>query len=132
MAKVPYSKPALTYDEQIEQLQKRGLVFDDITKAKHLLESISYYRLSGYWYPMLLDKVNHIFKQGSVFQDVFLLCCFDRELGVLILRELEKIEVSIRAKMIYICSHDYGAFWYRDRAHFRDHNKHGPATFDWT
>lgn len=110
MAKIPYNKPALTYAEQIAQLKGRGLNIDNIPKATHLLESISYYRLSGYWYPMLIDKTNHIFKPNSRFQSAFDIYCFDRKLRVLIIRELEKIEVSIRAKMIYILSHQHGAF----------------------
>jgi len=38
--------------------------------------------------------------------------CFDRGLRKLVTAELEKIEVAIRAKMIYILSHQYGPFWY--------------------
>jgi abortive infection bacteriophage resistance protein len=124
MAKIPYSKPALTYSQQISQLQSRGLVISNIPRAEHLLESISYYRMSGYWYPMLVDKSNHIFKPNSTFQSAFDIYCFDRKLRVLILRELEKIEVSIRAKMIYILSHEYGAFWYQNSSLFRNHINH--------
>tara|TARA_R110002153_G_scaffold257677_1_gene416938 strand:- start:1135 stop:2037 length:903 start_codon:yes stop_codon:yes gene_type:complete len=124
MAKVPYEKPALTYAEQIQQLQERGLEINNIARATHLLESISYYRLSGYWYPMLADKSNHQFKANSTFQSAFQLYSFDRELRVLILRELEKIEVSIRAKMIYLLSHEYGAFWYQDANLFKNHINH--------
>ncbi len=127
MSKVPYQKPALTYTEQIQQLQKRGLVINNVPRAAHLLESISYYRLSGYWYPMLADKSNHQFKANSTFQSAFLLYSFDRELRVLILRELEKIEVSIRAKMIYLLSHEYGAFWYQDANLFKNHINHSKS-----
>ncbi len=73
---------------------------------------------------MLIDKSNHIFKPNSTFQNSFDLYCFDRKLRVLILRELEKIEVSIRAKMIYILSHEYGAFWYQDPSLFKNHINH--------
>ncbi|MBJ7882089.1 Abi family protein [Gelidibacter salicanalis] len=119
-----YNKPALTYSQQISQLQDRGLIITNIPRAHHLLESISYYRLSGYWYPMLIDKSNHFFKEGSTFQNAFDIYCFDRKLRILILRELEKIEVSLRAKMIYILSHEYGAFWYQDSNLFKNHIRH--------
>ncbi|MEO5788898.1 MAG: Abi family protein [Gelidibacter sp.] len=124
MAKSSYNKPALTYSQQISQLQNRGLIISNIPRAKHLLESISYYRLSGYWYPMLIDKSNHLFKEGSTFQNAFDIYCFDRRLRILVLRELEKIEVSIRAKMIYILSHEYGAFWYQDSILFKNLIRH--------
>ncbi|MEP2056812.1 MAG: Abi family protein [Maribacter litoralis] len=127
MTKVPYRKPALTYAEQIEQLQERGLVINNIPRATHLLESISYYRLSGYWYPLLSNKNNHTFKEDSKFQSAFQLYSFDRELRVLILRELEKIEVTIRAKLIYLLSHEYGPFWYEDSNLFSNHIKHSTS-----
>ena len=111
MAKVPYTKPAFLYADQLQQLKTRGLIVENDAKALHLLEHISYYRLSGYWYPMLaLPKTGHIFKPGSKFNDVFKLYCFDRELRKLIQGELEKIEVAIRSKMIYLLSHRYDPF----------------------
>ena len=58
MNKVQYSKPPLTFQEQLQQLQDRGMIFEDEPKALHLLETVSYYRLSGYWYPLLTDKQN--------------------------------------------------------------------------
>lgn len=113
MSKTPYPKPALTYAQQLEQLKARGLFIENETKALHLLENVSYYRLSGYWYPLLGDKQNHVFKPGSTFDTAFKLYCFDRELRQMVLGELEKIEVSIRAKMTYIMVHQHGVFWFQ-------------------
>ena len=71
MNKVPYSKTALSYAAQLQQLKKRGLTIEDEPKALHLLEVISYYRLSGYWYPLLADKQNHHFKPTATFETAF-------------------------------------------------------------
>lgn len=124
MSLVPFNKPPFTYLQQLEQLQERGLQIPNIEKVTHLLESISYYRLSGYWYPLLVDKENHTFKKSATFDTAFNLYCFDRELRVLIIQELEKIEVSIRAKMIYLLSHQNGAFWYQDTNLFKNQISH--------
>ena len=124
MNKVSYSKTALTYENQIHQLKERGLIIEDEAKALHLLEVISYYRLSGYWYPLLSDKQNHRFKLGATFETAFAMYKFDREFRLLVLRELEKIEVAVRAKMIYILSHERGAFWYINTANFSNPVKH--------
>ena len=78
--------------------------FADEDKALHLLENISYYRFSGYWYPLLTDKENHVFKPNVDFETAFSLYKFDRELRKLIISELEKIEVAVRSKMAYIMS----------------------------
>lgn len=67
MSKVPYTKLALTYAAQLQQLKDRGLLVPNQAKALHLLEAVSYYRLSGYWYPLLADKEKHIFKANASF-----------------------------------------------------------------
>lgn len=121
MPKVPYTKPPLTYKEQITQLKERGLQVEDEDKALHILENISYYRLSAYWYPMLKSpKESHLFKVEASFDKAFRLYCFDKELRQLVARELEKIEVSVRGKMIYILAQKYGAFWFEDSSIFKD------------
>jgi len=124
MNKLPYTKAALTYNAQLQQLKSRGLNIEDEAKALHLLEVISYYRLSGYWYPLLADKQKHIFKTGATFNTAFNMYKFDRELRLLVLRELEKVEVAVRAKMIYVLSHSLGPFWYLDEGNFSNPVKH--------
>jgi abortive infection bacteriophage resistance protein len=121
MAKVPYTKRALSYADQLSKLQSRGLKIDNAPKALHLLEQISYYRLSGYWYPLLEEpKAEHKFKPDATFETGFKLYCFDRELRKFVQTELEKIEISIRAKMIYEFWHNNDAFWYKDRKHYKN------------
>jgi abortive infection bacteriophage resistance protein len=95
MSKVSFNKPALTYQERIEQLSNRGLIIDNVERATHLLESISYHRLSGYWYPLLADKKAHIFKEGAHFGNAFEMYSFDRALRVMVIRELEKIDPKL-------------------------------------
>ncbi|HTM67181.1 MAG TPA: Abi family protein [Flavipsychrobacter sp.] len=120
MSKVPYAKAATTYAAQIQQLSDRGLIISNEYRCSHLLETISYYRLSGYWYPLLADKVNHVFKEGATFGTAFKLYCFDRELRRLVVSELEKIEVAVRAKLVYVLSHQYGCFWFRYPQYFKN------------
>lgn len=119
MSKKPFNKPALTYSQQIQLLKDRGLFIEDDSRAAHILEVISYYRLSGYWYPLLKDKSRHIFKEDASFNQAFTIYCFDRELRKLIHGEIEKVEIAVRAKMIYVLSLKYGPFWYKDRSLFK-------------
>lgn len=127
MSKVPFNKPALTYAQQLQQLKDRGLFIENDPQALHLLESISYYRLSGYWYPLLKDKQAHKFKEGAKFETAFKLYCFDKELRKLVLSELEKIEVAVRAKMIYVLSHRHGPFWFKESALYKNPVKHADS-----
>ena len=85
MNKSFFDKPSLNYDDQIQLLKSRGLSIQDEDKALHILQVISYYRLSGYWFPLLEDKVNHKFKSNTEFETAFNLYKFDREFRLLIL-----------------------------------------------
>jgi len=121
----PYSKPPKTYQDQLNLLKSRGMIFSSDNKALHLLEKLSYYRLSGYWYPLLQQpKTNHIFKPGATFQTVFRIYRFDRDLRIFILKEIEKIEIAFRAQMVYQMSHSQGAFWFTDSSLFTNQNSH--------
>lgn len=121
MAPVPYNKPALTHAAHLQLLKNRGLHVENDAKALFLLENIGYYRLSGYWYPMLNNpKSQHQFKPGSTFNSAFNLYCFDRELRKLISAELEKIEIAVRSKMIYTLSHSTDPFWFNNSNLFVD------------
>ncbi|NTU67728.1 MAG: Abi family protein [Chlorobiaceae bacterium] len=121
-----YAKPSLSPEEQIRLLKGRGLSIENEKKALHLLRHISYYRLSGYWYPLLQEpKRLHRFKQTASFNNAFTLYCFDRELRQLVLGEIEKIEVAVRAQMINTLSHAFGPLWYTDATRFSNHrNRH--------
>lgn len=113
-----YAKQALTIADQITQLKERGLIIPDQDEAMHILSHISYYRLAGYWWPKQSDKEKHVFKEGSKFTDVIALYNFDRELRLLLFDVIEKIEISLRTKLIYHLSHDINPWWFQDPSIF--------------
>lgn len=112
-----YAKLWKSYAEQLDQLIDRGMQVTDRERALDYLERIGYYRLSGYWFAfrersgplVLLDenrrklkriKVETIalehFKPGASFQNAVDLYVFDKQLRLLVLDALERIEVAIR------------------------------------
>lgn len=115
-----YIKEPLSIDEQIKQLKERGLIIDDNKSAAHHLQTISYYRLAGYWWPMQIDKQNHRFKSNSRFEDVIFLYNFDRELRLLLFDVIERIEIGLRTKMIYHLSHEIDPWWFQNTEIFID------------
>ena len=122
--KIPYSKQLISFTDQITLLKQRGLILEDEVRALHLLQNISYYRLSGYWYPLLSDKQRHIFKPGSTFEAAYNIYKFDSELRKLIIAELEKIEVAVRTQTAYILSTQYHAHWFEDSSLFLNPVRH--------
>lgn len=107
--KRPFSKPPTTCKEQVLLLQKRGMIIDDAETVCFFLRHINYYRLGAYWLPFEINTATHEFAKGTKFSTVLELYNFDRELRLLILDALEKIEISIRAAWTYHMSHYHGA-----------------------
>lgn len=116
-AAMQFNKPPLSYQEQISQLKARGLVIDDEQQAEHYLKHLNYYRLSGYWLPFEQDHASHRFKPDARFEDVLNLYVFDRELRLLLLDAIERIEISVRATWAYVLASKYGAHAYLDSGH---------------
>ena len=125
MSKTNYKKQPLSFQEQLNQLKKRELIIENDDKALHLLKHLSYYRLSGYWYTLLQEPKNkHLFKPKSSFEQVFNLYCFDRELRLLVLNQIEKIEIAIRSIISYECSQEWGTFWLSESNNFKSEYKY--------
>lgn len=105
-------KPAKTIDEQIELLESRGLIIKDKSKASEILLDIGYYRLGFYLFPFeksypALKNRTHEYVSGSHFDDAVKLYYFDFDLRLLLLRYLNRIEISFRTAMIYYISNKY-------------------------
>ncbi len=115
-----YDKKTYTIQEHIIQLRSRGMNIDNEDQAIHYLSHVNYYRLAGYWWPMQVDKENHTFKENSKFEDVVSLYNFDRELRILLFDVIEKIEISLRTKLIYHLSHEYDPWWFQNTSIFQD------------
>jgi abortive infection bacteriophage resistance protein len=118
-----YSKPWKSYEEQLDQLVSRGMAVGDRALALDYLERIGYYRLSGYWFafrersgPLILFgddgrkpkkvKVETLlfdqFKPGATFQSAVDLYVFDKQLRLLALDALERIEVALRVDVSHV------------------------------
>lgn len=119
-----YSKQPLDYSEILDLLESRGLIIKDRNKAIDCLKVVSYFRLDNYFHPMESDKVRHIFKPNSTFENAMDLYRFDCDLRELIFTAIQAAEIALRSKMIHHISLQYGAFWFTDESLFRDSNIH--------
>lgn len=118
-----YKKNFLTYTEQVNLLQSRGLLITDRERAERLLANISYYRLSAYMLPYKEKKGDVIvdsFRKGTTWDMVYDLYVFDRKLRLLVFDAIERLEVAIRTQIIYQLSSKYGSHWHDNSAIFKD------------
>lgn len=107
-----YTKKALIFEDQADKLLSRGLIADR-DELMSRLSAVNYYRLSGYLHPFR-EKESEQFKEGTSLNKVWDRYCFDRRLRVMVLDAIERIEVSLRTKLVYLFSHQYGPFGYCD------------------
>lgn len=112
-----YQKPWLSYEQQADRLEERGLSFDRTDLVAHLAD-IGYYRLSGYWYIYKQNpgSVDESFVPGTSFEKVWDLYTFDRQLRLITLDAIERVEVYMRTQLAYRLAETAGPFGYLDRS----------------
>lgn len=112
MSKKIYEKEPLTYHEQVTLLQKRGLHIPNYSEAISYLEQISYYRLSAYFLPYQAQKDK--FNKGVSLTQIIDTYSLDRELRLLIFDCIERIEIALRAQLVYVLAHRYKSSHWQD------------------
>ena len=105
-----YQKPARSVEQQIELLQSRGLTGDHNLMFQ-CLNTVNYYRLSGYWKPFLSKQTDR-FYPGVDFSTIWNRYLFDRSLRLILLGGIERIEVTTRTRLTQSHAMEYGPFGY--------------------
>lgn len=104
-----FAKPPLTLDQQVALLFARGLQGEP-KRIRRRLASVNYYRLSAYWHTF--RAANDQFRPDTHFETVWERYVFDRELRLLVMDALERIEVGVRARLAYEHATRGGPFAY--------------------
>jgi len=117
-----FAKPAISINDQIALLRRRGMVIDDNQRARHYLNYISYYRLRAYWLPFEVPAGDgdHAFTPGTRFEDVLALYVFDRQLRLLVLDAVERVEIAIRGQWAHHMAMKYGPHGYLEESLYED------------
>lgn len=100
-------KPAISIQDQIALLRKRGMIIDNDARAEEFLASNQYYRLNIYFHK-LMDSHDH-FTYGTNINQLMDIYANDRWLRNRILTLLEPIEIRMRAQIAYYLGINYGS-----------------------
>jgi abortive infection bacteriophage resistance protein len=114
----PFNKPALSPTALLAHLQGRGLIVPDPVRALQALEYVGYYRLLIYMRPLQQAGPPKIFNAGASLDDVLALYEFDRELRLLCLDGIERVEVALRAAIVSQVAVPHGPHFYLDHRLF--------------
>lgn len=127
---LPYLKPFKNARSNIESLAARGMKFSDYGHAERCISRIGYYRLSAYWYPFRdfcvlpgdggeKKRCDH-FKQGTTFEQALDFYLFDKELRLMVMDALERIEIAMRSAFVEVLG-ELGPHAHRDRRSYNNH-----------
>lgn len=113
-------KPARSYEEQARRLlEVHNLDVRNADRARHILSTVNYYRLTTYGKHMRREDNPELFVDGVTLDDLYDLYQFDMGLRHQILPVLEFFEVQLRAKISYHLAMTYGSTGYANAANFR-------------
>ncbi len=117
-----FEKNFLNAEEHIALIRSRNLLIEDEAFAKHWLESVGYYRLTGYGLHFRERNADNTlseqFKAGTKFEDFVKLHEFDRCLRLLILDAVERFEVAFRTRLNNTMASRHGPHWFMNAALF--------------
>lgn len=102
------SKIFKTLDEQIEILKQRGLVIEDIDKAKNILFKENYFFLNGYRHFFTNGNKGSDFIQGTTFDELYAIFTFDRRIRNIFFKNILIVENNIKSVISYRLSKNYG------------------------
>ncbi len=97
-----------TLDEQVEILQTKGLIIEDIEYAKSVLLRENYFFVNGYRHLFLNPNVEKQFLSGTNFRELYAMFFFDRQVRNIIFKNILIIENNIKSIFSYVLSKKYG------------------------
>ncbi|MGW0022021.1 Abi family protein [Rhodococcus sp. NPDC003382] len=128
---VEYTKPWLSLEQQVEQLASSGVDVVDRGRAAELLKAVGYYRLTGYLYPFRKSeqyrsddnrtrtRVLSGYRPDTTLRHAKSIIDFDRQLRMLVMDGIERIEVAVRMRIGYVLGRT-SAFAHTDPASFTE------------
>lgn len=106
-------------DEQIEILKSKGLIINDIDKAKEILYRENYFFISGYRHLFMRKFRDNQFINGTTFEELYATFVFDRKLRNIMFQYILIVENNIKSIISYQLSKKYG---FKDKDYLNPNN----------
>src|SRR5574344_1029725 len=97
-----------TLDEQINILQNKGLIIDDIEYTKDVLLRENYFFIMGYRHLFLKSEQNRTFLPNTNFSEIHALFNFDRQIRNILFKNILIVENNAKSIFSYQLSKMYG------------------------
>ena len=97
-----------TLEEQIEILKDKGLVINDIERAKSILLRENYFFLTGYRSLFIKSMQDRRFNEGTTFEELYAVFLFDRQLRNILFKNILVFENNLKSITAYVMSKNHG------------------------
>ena len=97
-----------TLDEQINILESKGLIIEDVEEAKEILFRENYFFVSGYRHIFMKNNEKDHFIKGTTFDELYAMFVFDRMIRNIMFKYILIIENNIKSIISYQMSKKYG------------------------
>ena len=97
-----------TLDEQIQILQNKGLIINDIDYAKDILLRENYFFINGYRHLFIKSQKNKVFIPGTTFEEIYAMFNFDRQIRNILFKNILIVENNAKSIFSYVLSSKYG------------------------
>ena len=94
-------KEFLTYQQQIEKLQRSGLEVADIDACERVLREIGYFPVVNGYQSFFRDPSTRVYRAGTAFGDIVALYRFDAQVRGITLSALLSVETKLRSALAY-------------------------------
>ena len=101
------TKTFKTLDEQIEILEKKGLIIEDVSETKKILLRENYFFINGYRHLFMEDDTKTYIK-GSTFRELYSMFSFDRQIRNIIFKNILIVENNLKSITSYVLSKNHG------------------------
>ena len=116
-------QPAISINEQIENLKELGLIIENEEKAKAFLNDVSYFRLIKA-YSLGLKPKNGSYQANITFDLLRELYLFNAAFRQLLFAQIERVEVNLRCRISNHVSMIYGVMGYKQAGNFSNQAYH--------
>lgn len=102
-------KPFTTFRQQLKILRGRNLIISNGSKAIEILERENYYYLINGYKNIFLDtsSATEKYQDGTTFEHIYSLFCFDRNLRIILLKNLLEFENILKTHVSYYFAEEY-------------------------
>ncbi len=97
-----------TLDEQVQILENKGMVIEDVEATKEILLRENYFFINGYRNLFMKSMTDRTFVPGASFRELYGVFNFDRQVRNILFKNLLIIENNLKSIISYHLSKAYG------------------------